>query len=290
MNYNNRIPNNLVVFNTNRNPFINRSIGNFRNPFLQPINPVNIPFPRNLVNNKIPPLQKFSIPGNFDQKPIPISIPKQFPIGYSRPQPTNKIKKDPTLDSEEEMRKWIEARKRNYPSSRNIKKREERVKENEELGGIEEPESSKLEKKLRRKLHLISSFDNPRRQRKLEQRERELKKAMNKSQKLSNTMDFKGKSKKKVKTSTTKEEFSKLHPNEENLSVIIENLISKREKEEESLSSFIEKGRIQAANYKYKDNHLLSNLMLEEMNKERSSLLQMIRYIVKSDFFSEVSN
>ena len=59
-------------------------------------------------------------------------------------------KKDPVLDSKEEIRKWIEARKKNYP----------RKDRNQPEGEIRErtaqEEVSLLEKKIRKKLVLIN--------------------------------------------------------------------------------------------------------------------------------------
>ena len=54
-------------------------------------------------------------------------------------------KRDPVLDSPEEIRKWIEARKKNYPSANR--------KDRENIAG----ELSLLEKRIRKKLVLLTS-------------------------------------------------------------------------------------------------------------------------------------
>ena len=58
-------------------------------------------------------------------------------------------KRDPLLDSKEEIRKWIEARKRNYPR-RNVSEQEQQKK-------CEQQQLSILEKKIRKKIVLINS-------------------------------------------------------------------------------------------------------------------------------------
>lgn len=51
----------------------------------------------------------------------------EFPI-------QKKVKPDPVLDSELEVKKWVEQRKKHYPSENKINKDKRREKEREGLG------------------------------------------------------------------------------------------------------------------------------------------------------------
>lgn len=62
---------------------------------------------------------------------------------------------NPSFNTEDEIRKWKEARKRNWPSKENLLRKQEEFTKNGELGKISESELSKLEVSLRKKLMFI---------------------------------------------------------------------------------------------------------------------------------------
>lgn len=72
--------------------------------------------------------------------------------------------------------------------------------------------------------------------------------------------------------------------NEEKIEEIIASLKQKQKEENDELDQFKNR-RSYGGNYKYKANTLTANLLLEEIFKERSIILQTLRYIKKENFF-----
>lgn len=62
-------------------------------------------------------------------------------------------------NSKEEIIRWIEARKKNYPTKANLAKKELEKKLKEEIGEIIEPPLSILEQKLRKKIKVLNLID-----------------------------------------------------------------------------------------------------------------------------------
>ena len=59
----------------------------------------------------------------------------------------------------DEVRKWIESRKKNYPTKANLLRKEQEKKIKEETGELIEPPLSILEQKLRKKIRIIGMID-----------------------------------------------------------------------------------------------------------------------------------
>ncbi|CAG9329656.1 unnamed protein product [Blepharisma stoltei] len=70
------------------------------------------------------------------------------------PSPPREIHIDPVLDTPEEIAKWIASRKRNFPSKKNVIKKEMKEKEKEERGDL-----SKFELRMRKRLALIRKIN-----------------------------------------------------------------------------------------------------------------------------------
>ncbi|EAR92112.1 nuclear fragile X mental retardation-interacting protein (macronuclear) [Tetrahymena thermophila SB210] len=60
-------------------------------------------------------------------------------------------------ENQDEIRKWIEQRKKNYPTSENIKKKQTEEYRNQQNGQVNREELSKLEQKLRKKIMISNS-------------------------------------------------------------------------------------------------------------------------------------
>ena len=70
---------------------------------------------------------------------------------------------NPNFVSKEEIEKWMRARRKNYPTRKNIEAKKLREEKGEDEGELDEAELSKLELKLRKKIMILSS--NPREER-----------------------------------------------------------------------------------------------------------------------------
>ena len=82
--------------------------------------------------------------------------------GTVRNQTARKKEEKPPMSKEniDEIQKWIEERKRNYPTNKNIQRKLEEKKLKEETGELFEPSLSKLELKLRKKIKVLSNIEN----------------------------------------------------------------------------------------------------------------------------------
>lgn len=73
---------------------------------------------------------------------------------------------NPNNLSQDEIDKWLKARRKNYPTRQNIEIKRARIENGEEEGDLDEQELSKLELKLRKKIMILTS--DPREERRKE--------------------------------------------------------------------------------------------------------------------------
>ena len=77
---------------------------------------------------------------------------------------------NPKFVSEEEIKKWLNARRKNYPTRKNIEEKRLRQERGEEEGELNEEELSQLELKLRKKIMILTSDPREERRRQKEMR------------------------------------------------------------------------------------------------------------------------
>lgn len=303
----------------------------------------------------------------------------------------NEVDPNKPEHTKEEILKWIEQRKRNFPSKANIARKELEKKLKEETGEIVEPALSILESKLRRRIRVLGMIDgkanrkkefeknyllkcvtNPYKKLKTttlghpsaedkeekeekgeeeqaetqkvveENKEKEENKNMydafkefqmqinqiedekpedgevkegdddepverkiitekhlekrisenNKGEKpgkIEKPVDKKGKRvlpknlKKTPKPVSTEPEGEK---KTESIEDIIANLRQRKEKDDQEFSKVLE-GTANTADFKYRSNTLLANLLIDTIYQEKNVILQCLRYIVREDFFDK---
>ena len=315
-----------------------------------------------------------------------------------QPQPQKKIKSeiDPSKPehSKEEIMKWIEQRKRNFPSKANLARKELERKLKEETGEIVEPALSILESKLRRRIRVLGMIDGKQNRKKEFERNYLLKYVTNPYKKVKTTTlgvpgneekaekpeeeaeakkveeekkepeekkdvydafkefqmqinlmedeqaedgeirekkgegdddepverkiitekhleerrkennggerhDNRGKREsykdkkipkkllpKKIKK-TPKPEGEEVEGGEkktESIDDIIANLRQRKDKDDQEFSKVLE-GNANTADFKYRSNTLLANLLIDTIYHEKNAILQCLRYIVREDFF-----
>eukprot|EP00345_Euplotes_harpa_P005904 CAMPEP_0168329338 /NCGR_PEP_ID=MMETSP0213-20121227/7051_1 /TAXON_ID=151035 /ORGANISM="Euplotes harpa, Strain FSP1.4" /LENGTH=198 /DNA_ID=CAMNT_0008332649 /DNA_START=232 /DNA_END=828 /DNA_ORIENTATION=- len=90
-------------------------------------------------------------------------MPSHFAIGDAKAGCAGKqAVRDKVLDTPEEIRKWVQSRRRNYPSKKNIERKKEIVKRKAEMGipvtraEVDGEGVSLLERKLMRKVKMVS--------------------------------------------------------------------------------------------------------------------------------------
>lgn len=75
-------------------------------------------------------------------------------------QPTSATKPPMTEETKEEIDKWLQARKRNYPSKANVERKNQEKAAKEEAGELVEPQLSALEIKLRKKIRIMKLMNS----------------------------------------------------------------------------------------------------------------------------------
>jgi Nuclear fragile X mental retardation-interacting protein 1 (NUFIP1) len=239
------------------------------------------------------------------------------------------------LDSEEEIKKWINARRQNFPCKENQWKKARDKEEREKTGEVNtEEELSLLEKKMRKKIAILNGPED--RAAKQKERNRKFllhdlmhgsKMAPTRSYSKWNNFEQKDAMKKPGQNGSNFDPNSKIqenldprkrqeknplnyekeedHPENENCeeknndtkksehkkeSTYEEMLESIKKKTEVDLKEFEEfsetgKGPIHTSGqFWYMQNSLMENILVDEILRERSVLLQAIRYIVTNNF------
>lgn len=246
----------------------------------------------------------------------------------------NKITKKPEeiLQNKEEIKLWVQNRKRNYPSKQNEERKARENISKEEGGDVVSPKLSQLETKLRKKIKILNSqFDNksrikekywndlkyfmymsdnnPQNNEKSKPKDiikteddnipEDLKKnEENNEQMIIKTQDKPSKNQRKKKkylekmqkklfnTEKTIGELENLEekPEEEKEKIeeIIANIKSRQTEENNDLQAYL-KFKTNSAQHRYKLNTLTTNLVLDEIFKERSIILQCFRYLAKEN-------
>ena len=103
---------------------------------------------------------------NANMMPHPtVNPPQQYQRKAQEPkQQKTKVRSevDPSKPehSKDEIKKWIESRKRNYPSKANLARKELEKKLKEETGEVVETSLSILEQKLRKKIRILSMIES----------------------------------------------------------------------------------------------------------------------------------
>jgi len=320
-----------------------------------------------------------------------INPPQQFQRKVHEPiQEKVRIKNeiDPSKPehSKEEIKKWIESRKKNYPSKANLARKELEKKLKEETGEVVETSLSILEQKLRKKIRILSMIDNKAdrkreyeknylfrcvtnpykkvktstfttsegnygKEDRLEKEERitheekieenDIQKPHdeNETQTNQNVYDVfkefqmqinqmeddkefenedgtpierkiisqkslgnqneevyipkepikkptKPIQKKLKKTPKALVKTVESQKKTETIEEIIENLKQRKENDDQEYVKVLE-GKSSTADFKYKSNTLLANLLLDSIYHEKNAILQCLRYIVKEEFFDQ---
>ena len=304
-------------------------------------------------NNPYPNPHQFMPPRNRNTRPFPNNNGQQFKNQNNRHFPKKPYE---SMENKEEIKLWVERRKKNYPGAKNI---EETKRKEEE--GIVSPKMSQLETKLRKKIKILNSqFDRTARIKekywndlkyflydkgnnnstnikqkqgkndekheitaeKYEEHPEELGEIlentletnerhennwnthdgnnghindMNQQRTIKNQDKNTRKQRKQQKFLEKMQEKIKnkeqcigdLEPIEDDkLDEIISNIKARQEEDSHDLQSFLE-SKTNSAQHRYRLNTLTTNLVLDEIFKERSIILQCFRYIVKEDFFKE---
>ncbi|CAI2369638.1 unnamed protein product [Moneuplotes crassus] len=196
-----------------------------------------------------------------------------------QPQVPKKPKSKSPLDTQEEIKKWVESRKRNYPSKKNIEKKEKMIKAKAEkgipvtLGSLKNMENiSLLEKKLRNE-HVRPTKPEG------HMNKRKRKRPHNKDRSTKIVKFEEG-----DQTTPLKEGTQALEMQKEKL--VTEEGTKEMKKHENSRAQSQKKQQNKAnakLPFKYKKNTIYSDLIKKEKEAEATVLLQCFRYIIKQN-------
>jgi hypothetical protein len=200
--------------------------------------------------------------------------------------------------SQEDLQKWVEARKKRFPSAQNLQTTRE----------LKEEEISTVEKKLRLKLLLLD--DDYDKQKKIHKSKNFLFKTATVSRGVRRRFENKTDDSKPVVTEDNDAPIEIKNPkseievqeiaktqNEEvevrarNFSAqdIIAHFKEKKKADNADLTQFLSK-QPKTFNYNYLQNTLFANLVLDQVYEERTYLLDMIKFIVDNNFLQTNSN
>lgn len=275
---------------------------------------------------------------------------------------------DPKMNTREEIQKWLAARRKNFPTRANMARKEAELRDQGELGKLQESELSQLEIKLRKKIAILDydpfeekrtkrakrgllkrinsgkryrtgvfkkekeedgteeemekSEDNQKRptsekdSTKCQIRERSRHDKKNDTRGMSKAKRIKMKAKQREETENRnafgidqkpktneeiidelKKEADNLVPEEKNpeqkkpakthsAQEIIEHLKTRKHEDQLVVDNFLN-DKTTCDKFRYHQNNLLSNLLLEDVFKERNIMLQALRYLVKNNFLQE---
>jgi len=226
-------------------------------------------------------------------QPLPPQAPKpKFQYQNKKPEknyiqaPSKaKVLGNPELDTPEEISKWIEQRKKNYPTKRKIEAKQKTEKIIEERGALGKKELSKLELKLRKKIKFMQSeFGEEDRIKKNKKRKYE------KSIQKKSTVIEKPKEMIQKPVSDEIEEGEIILP-KNSIEQQSQQIVEKTTPKPENIPKHVkfekkpkkeQKKQIRYDRMTYRKNNMFSELMKNEEAKEHSILLQICRYFVKN--------
>ncbi len=198
--------------------------------------------------------------------------------------------------SKEEVAKWVRARRFNFPTRENILRKERAIAEDGEAGKMKESELSVLEVKLRKKLMIMDY--NPYEEKRLHRERKTLLHRINSRKRLqahpeerrtpaSTPHDKKAKKEKrpdrKQPPETAPPADDPRKPRAHTAQDIIEHLQARSLEDHCAIESFI-RDKPQSDRFRHQQNSLLSHLLLADIYRERSIVLQAVRHLVKQDF------
>ena len=208
--------------------------------------------------------------------------------------------------SKEEVEKWVRARRQNFPTRENVRRRQQAAERDGEAGKMKESELSILEVKLRKKLTILDY--NPHEEKRLHRERKTLLHRINSRKRLLASQppaeerhpapdapqpDRKHRKDKKHDRKPQGPEDPAARPPEEprrprahTPQDIIEHLQARRLEDDCAISSFI-RDKPQTDRFKHQQHSLLSHLLLADIYRERSIVLQAVRHLVKQDFLQQ---
>lgn len=195
---------------------------------------------------------------------------------------------DSKVRSKEEIEKWVNSRKKNFPSRENILKKQQQVDKEDIDGKMKDSELSILEMKLRKKLKIMDY--NPQEEKKIQRERKTLLNRINNNtiyRKYNmDSMPREGKQKTdEIPRDATKPMDTKKYNNNKINSPqdIIDHLTQRRQEDDSIIDAFIF-DKHSSDRFKYQQHNLLNNILLDDIYKERSIILQTIRYIVNNNY------
>lgn len=208
-----------------------------------------------------------------------------------------KVIKHYTKEELEDIEKWINARKRNFPSKNTVEKKDMIGKKREEAGMI-----SKLELKLRKKVSILKKIDSRGGYNNNNGYKKNINNQYNKYQKNQHKNNNKQKKNIIQKANEPLEEgeiASEEEINKTNIDVdekkeeaLIQNTINKEEKKEENTDNNNKNNRREQRSknkerrakenfpFRYKHNFLYDNMIKKELIIEENIILQAFRYFI----------
>ena len=205
--------------------------------------------------------------------------------------------------TKEEVEKWVRARRHNFPTRENIRRKEEAIERDGEAGKMKESELSILEVKLRKKLMIMDY--NPYEEKRLHRERKSLLHRINSGKRLRLQQAQPGdpqapdalpradrrpkkekKAEKKALPGDPADGEEPRKPRAHTPQDIIDHLQSRRLEDGCAIESFIH-DKPQTDRFKYQQNTLLSHLLLDDVYRERSTVLQAIRHLVKNNFLQQ---
>jgi hypothetical protein len=178
-----------------------------------------------------------------------------------------------TPEEKEEIRKWIEARKRNFPTTMRIEEKIRLDKRKEEKGML-----SKLELKLREKIRFISNFDNNSKfGRNNRDRNNRFKRGRRGRQKHHSKRNNEIKNNEAPEEGEILEEKEFDLKNEENSN---KDNLERRAENKKNKNKEQNRKIIKRIGFRYRRNNIIENLMKYDKYKEMNVILQCFRYFV----------
>ena len=178
----------------------------------------------------------------------------------------------------DDIKKWVEMRKKRFPSKDNKKR----------LEAIKEEELSTIEKKLRIKLSFLKNDDEN--DRNLKKKARYLKEIAT-VKKIRKTKG--GTIKKIIDEENTKSPIQEKRMVKESKRVersvkdIIKHLKEKVYQDSDKINSFVNDLNNDKNNYRYIQNTVFTDLVINDVVQERENIMQILRYIHSNNYLQE---
>jgi hypothetical protein len=196
-----------------------------------------------------------------------------------------------TKEDQEEIKKWVEARKRNFPSNNRINEKNEIGKKKEELGMI-----SELEKKLREKIKIMRTLDkggyhmkDRGKYKNRSNRRKKKRRNFNKSNEApeegeivevkSAQCDFQD----SIKIGDTEKNKFDFHISESDEMFLQKRKRCENPNKEENKSDQIIRKNNNRVGFRYKKSFIYENLIRSDKIREMNIILQAFRYFVKEN-------